>query len=187
MSEWPSSAYSLRPPNFELEAVDGLTANEEVEDLWLELVPEGTVAPRAPTVASPWVLSPNNVAVAATFVVDILGVDVDAVGKQDEEGDKAIMATKLLSSQLSPSSCTAMLAPLVSSPGVPLLTAPPKSPFRAPPQLEDRAGLPARSLHGAGDDPVAHINAVPHGWSAKALGVQAGPTSRRVMRQLLPA
>ena len=143
MSEWPPSVLSLRPPNFELEAVDGLTANEEVEDLRFELVLEGTVAPRAPTVASPWVLSPNNVAVAATFVVDILGVDVDAVGKQDEEGDKAIMATKLLSSQLSPSSCTAMLAPLVSSPGMPLLTAPPKPSFRAPPQLEDRAGLPA--------------------------------------------
>ena len=140
MSEWPPSVFSLRPPNFELEAVDGLTANEEVEDLRFELVLEGTVAPRAPTVASPWVLSPSNVAVAAAIVVDILGVAVDAVvaaGKQDEEGDKAIMASKLPSSQLLPSSCIAVLAPMVSSPGMPLPTAPPKPPFRAPPQLQD--------------------------------------------------
>ena len=140
MSEWPPSVFSLRPPNFELEAVDGLTANEEVEDLRFELVLEGTVAPRAPTVASPWVLSPSNVAVAAAIVVDILGVAVDVVvaaGKQDEEGDKTIMASKLLSSQLVPSSCIAVLAPMVSSPGMPLPTAPSKPPFRAPPQLQD--------------------------------------------------
>ena len=111
MSEWPPSVFSLRPPNFELEAVDGLTANEEVEDLRFELVLEGTVAPRAPTVASPWVLSPSNVAVAAIIVVDALVVVADVVDvadSQGEEGDEVVMTSMLLSSQPSPSSCSAV-------------------------------------------------------------------------------
>ena len=161
MSEWPSFVLLFRPPIFEHEAVDERNVVEEVENVKVELVLEGKFVPKAPTVASPWVLSPSNVAVAAAIVVDILGVAVDVVvaaGKQDEEGDKTIMASKLLSSQLLPSSCIAVLAPMVSSPGMPLPTAPPKPSFRAPPQLKDRAGLPAWSLPGAGDDPVAHTN-----------------------------
>ena len=110
MQEWPSFVLLFRPPIFEHEAVDERNVVEEVENIRVELVLEGKFVPKAPTVASPWVLPPNNVAVAAIVVVDALVVVVDvvdAVDSQDEEGVEADMAS-MLSSQLSPMSCSAV-------------------------------------------------------------------------------
>ena len=59
---------------------------------------------------------------------------------------------------------------MVSSPWVPLLTAPLKPLFRAPPQLEGRAGMPEWSSHDAEDDPLARINVVLLGRPAKSMG-----------------
>ena len=110
MQEWPSFVLLFRPPIFEHEAVDERNVVEEVENVRVELVLEGKFVPRAPTVAPPWVLSPNDAAVAAMAVVDALVVVVDvvdAVDSQDEEGVEADMASTL-SSQLSPLSCSAV-------------------------------------------------------------------------------
>ena len=143
MSEWPSFALLPRPPNFELEAVD---EDAEVENARLELMLEGTVVTRAPTVASPWVLFSCDVAVAATIAVVLLVVVIGVVGiadNRDKEENGVVVASMLLSPQPPPSPSTAVLAPMVSLPRVPLPTALQKSSFRVPPQLDGRAGMPA--------------------------------------------
>ena len=97
----------LRPPIFELDAVDDNVVDEEVESIRDELMLEGRIVPTAPSVAPPWVLFPGTFAVAAKTVVDTLGVAVGVVGAagdQDVEGDVnvEVVASMLLSSQPSP-------------------------------------------------------------------------------------